>query len=153
MQRFLLVAALFAVVLSSRPLNAMDIVMFDRLTVQDRREFILYLAKNAQRVLIEQGRRDLAVRVEHLFDQVDHWSPGEAQLRTNLSRMQRDLAQLQIVGFRPWIGQIEDAFVQTLVENEISVPNRFPRRFAETLREKPFWPKRPLMMMGNSGVH
>ncbi len=143
MQRLLFVALLLMPALTPRPAAAMEIAMFDRLANQDQRDYIRYLVNTAQKVLIEEGRGDLATRVVRLFEQVDHWSPGEVQLRAILVRL-RDLTGPQLVGIRPVVGQVEDGFVQTLVGNDIRPPNRFHRRFSETLREKPCWPRRPL---------
>jgi hypothetical protein len=46
--------------------------------------------------------------------------------------------------FRPRFGEVETAVVQTLVNNGIAIPRQFQRNLDRHLKQKPFWPRRPL---------
>ena len=79
-------------------------------------EHIKVLVNDAQKVLIEQGRRDQATRLQDLFQQIppgDHRSVGEAQFEANLAR-QRTRA----------VGEVENALTATMNQNGLKLPLR-----------------------------
>jgi hypothetical protein len=88
LKKFMLVMLLSATVLCPRLSSAMEIQMFNDMANQDQRDYLKFLVKGAQKVLIEQGRRDLATKVDQLFHKIhpgDHQSLGEAKFEENLA--------------------------------------------------------------------
>jgi len=120
--------------------------MFDALAVEDQRAYIQFLVQSAQQIFVEQRRSDLSKRVEELLKRPrrkDQQSPGEEQFDEMLAKS------------RPWFanqpghflhgGEIEGLLTQTFVNNGIAIPRTFHKRFEELLRERPYWPKLPLV--------
>ena len=126
----------------------MEIRMFDEMAVEDQKDYLKYLVKTAQKALIEQDREDLATKVNQLFHTTksgDHRSLGAAQFEQHLDRHRAIIAEnAGKFHFSPLAGEVEDVLVQTLYTNHIDTSFKFVRRLAELVREKPFWPKRPL---------
>jgi hypothetical protein len=137
-----------ATVLCPHLLSAMDIQMFDAMAVEDQRDYLKYLVKAAQKVLVEQGHEDLAVQVNQLFQATrsgDRKSLAATEFQEILDRHRTFFAETAgTLSFSPLAGQVEDVFVQTVWNNHLHIPNYFSRRLREVVREKPFWPKRPL---------
>jgi hypothetical protein len=137
-----------ATALCPRISSAMDIQMFDAMAVEDQQDYLKYLVKTAQKALVEQGHEDLALQVNQLFRATrsgDHKSLAATQFRELLDRHRAFLAEnAGKFSFSSLAGQVEDVFVQTAWNNHITIPNYFSRRLREVVREKPFWPKRPL---------
>jgi hypothetical protein len=126
----------------------MEIRMFDEMAVEDQKDYLKYLVKTAQKALIEQDREDLATKVNQLFHTTksgDHRSLGAAQFEQHLDRHRAIIAEnAGKFHFSPLAGEVEDVLVQTLYTNHIDTSFKFIKRLAELVREKPFWPKRPL---------
>lgn len=126
----------------------MEIRMFDEMAVEDQKDYLKYLVKTAQKALIEQNREDLATKVNQLFHTTksgDHRSLGAAQFEQHLDRHRAIIAEnAGKFHFSPLAGEVEDVLLQTLYTNHIDTSSKFTRRLAELVREKPFWPKRPL---------
>jgi hypothetical protein len=137
-----------AAVLCPRTSPAMTIEMFDDLAAEDQRDYVNFLVKGSQKILIEEGRQDLADKVEELFRKPRgaRQSSGEAHFQKGLVRFREYLVQqaetIARLHVTSWIGQIEDVFVQTLVSNGIQPPHRFSKSLGQL--SKTFWPKRPL---------
>lgn len=49
---------------------AMEIQQFDKMAAQDRQEYMNQLVEGAQKVLIEDGRKDEAAKVYQLFHEI-----------------------------------------------------------------------------------
>ena len=135
------------IVLGPRLPPAMEVQMFDAMANQDQREYLKFLVERAQKVLIEQDRRDLATEVRELFHEIrhgDHRSLGEAQFEEHLA-IARDfiaeIAKKQLPFGRP---SVESALIVTLNKNGIGTSPEFSRSLGQSVREKPFWPKLPL---------
>ena len=52
-------------------LQAMEIQKFDRMTPSDQEDYIQLLVDGAQKVLIDEGKRDLAARQAHLSSSLE----------------------------------------------------------------------------------
>jgi hypothetical protein len=63
-------------------------------------------------------------------------------MRDILERMRRFAAEHGQPG--PRSGEVETAVVQTFVNNGIDIPRQFQRNLDRHIKEKPFWPRRPL---------
>jgi hypothetical protein len=128
------IALLSAVVLSPRVSAAMEIPQFDMMAEEDQQHYLAFLVKEAQKLLIEQGRRDLAVKVSLLFQTVpagETRSVGEAQF------------QVHLAAARPWSTRInfevESVLFTTLQKNGITLPASFYKRLPELTRNRVFY--------------
>jgi hypothetical protein len=126
----------------------MDIQMFDQMAIEDQKDYVKFLVKDAQRILIEQDQREQAAKVQELFQKIlpgDRRSSGEAQFEETLGKARVFNAEerpRQYPILPPM--NVETVFVATLNKNGIPTTTQFSRRLAQVVREKPFWPKRPL---------
>jgi hypothetical protein len=121
----------------------MGIQMFDELAVQDQRDYLKFLVDTAKTVLNEQGRGDLAGKIEQLFKKPRSGDPrslGEAHFHEELARRRRYIAEHPNVPFHL---RVEGAMLQTLASNKIDLPSKFSKQFEQAVRERPFWPKLP----------
>lgn len=119
----------------------MEIRQFDRMAIEDQQHYVAFLVKETQKLLIEQGRRDLAVKVYHLFHDIppgEQLSIGEAQLKKTVDDM---VAYMTKYPFPGVTSQIEDVVIGTLIKNGIEVPRRFSRDLAEATRNRVFFQK------------
>jgi len=87
--RFFL-ATLSAALLLTSAAPAMEIQEFDKMAIQDHGDYIQALVDGAQKVLNDQGRRDLATKVDKLFTEVHQGNPGPGSaMRYNSIRAKR----------------------------------------------------------------
>jgi hypothetical protein len=143
-----------ATVLCPRILSAMDIQMFDQMAIQDQKDYVKFLLKDAQKILIEQDQRDQTAKVQELFQKIlpgEHRSLGEAQFDETLAKARAfnaDERPRKYPILPPM--DVETVLVVTLNKNGIQTSVQFSRSLAQVIREKPFWPKRPLRTNGFS---
>jgi hypothetical protein len=139
------VASLLAMVILPRVSSAMEIAMYDDMARQDQQEYLAYLVKATQDVLTDQGRPDLASTIRDLFRGPggDRPSPGEVQFEEVLAKMRAYLAGNPRPMFTS-TGAVEAAFTQNLILRSIQVPDKFHTSLKRLVKEKPFWPTRPL---------
>jgi len=111
---------------------------------QDQQDYLTFLVKATQEVLTDQGRPDLARKVRDLFRGRggDRRSLGEVQFEEVLAKMRAYFAENPRHMFTS--GPVEGAFTQALINHSIQVPDKFYKSLKQVVREKPFWPKRPL---------
>ena len=130
------------------PCAAMDVELFDDLAVEDQRDYVAFMSRRAKEILNQEGRGDVAERIDELFQtrRGQKQSLGERQFYENLARIRSFIAEqatshvhVQFLG-----GHVVNAFVTTLARNQVQIPSRFPVNFSRSLREKPYWAKRPL---------
>jgi hypothetical protein len=89
LKKSMVMTLLSAIVLCPRILSAMDIQMFDQMAIEDQKDYVKFLVKDAQRILIEQDQREQAAKVQELFQEIlpgDHRSSGEAQFEETLAK-------------------------------------------------------------------
>ena len=148
LKKSVIATLLLMAVLFPRISAATEIQMFDAMAIEDQQDYLKYLVKAAQKVFIEQGREDLATKINQLFHTTksgDHRSLGAVQFQENLDQHRAFIAEdAGKFPFSPTVGQVEDVLVVTLYKNHIDTPFKFMRRLAGLVREKPFWPKTPL---------
>jgi hypothetical protein len=132
-------------VMSRRVSAAMEIQLFDDMAVQDQKEYLKFLVKDAERVLIDQNQRDQAAKLHELFQRVppgERRSLGEAQFETNLGRLRsyaaESAAEPRAVHFTV---TVENALIVTMNENGVTTTGRFVNALAQFVKEKPLWPK------------
>jgi hypothetical protein len=125
---------------------AMEIEMFDALAPQDQRDYLEYLVDTAGKILIEQGRGDSAAKVEQLFSKKVSGrdrSQGDVLFHAQLARARAYAAENPTSPIRI---DLVSVLTQTLVSSGVLVPPAtFLRQFEQALRQKPFWPKLPLL--------
>ena len=128
------IALLSAVVLSPRVSAAMEIPQFDLMAGEDQQHYLAFLVKETKKLLIEQGRRDLAVKVSLLFENIpvgETRSVGESQFR------------VQLAAARPWSAKInfevETVLFITVQKNGITLPAAFYKRLPEVTRNRVFY--------------
>lgn len=122
-----------------RPSAAMEIRQFDRMAAEDQQHYVAFLVTEAQKLLVEQGRGDLAARVHQLFRDIppgEQLSPGEAQFRKHLDGLLEHVGQVPGVTF-----QIEEVLLLTMTRNGIGTSRRFSRDLAQATRNRVFFQK------------
>lgn len=135
------VTLLSAIVLCPRPSAAMEIQQFDKMMPQDQQHYVAFLVKEAQRLLSEQGRRDLAVKLHRLFHDIppgDHRSVGEAQFEENLAAARAFSAEANMLGKVSW-NQVELVLFETLYKNGIRPSSAFYKTFPEVTGNRVFY--------------
>ena len=143
--KLFVVASLLATVMFPRVSSAMDIAMYDDMARQDQQDYVAFLVKATRDVLTDAGRSDLANKVHDLFRGRggDRRSPGEVQFEEVLAKMRAYFAKTPRPMFTS-TGAVEGAFTQILILRGIELPHAFDASLDQSVREKPFWPKRPL---------
>ena len=145
-----LLAATFlsAAMLFTSAAQAMQIQQFDKMAKQDQNDFIGDLIGGAQKVLIDEGRSDLAAQVQKLFTEIP---PGD-QISLGLNEFESNLELLRIADAKnaaahpndPRV-EVEDAMAATLHKNHIELPDSFftvnknfkPRHASEKKANRP----------------
>jgi hypothetical protein len=142
-----LLALLWFTAVCPRASSAMDIKMFDDMAVQDQKDYLKYLVKHAEKVLIELGQRDEAAKLKELFQKIppgEHRSAGEARLEENLARIRSYVRPPSDMNFVRTMGGMEGQLIQTMSMKGLKTTGEFGRTLDQRTREKPFWPKLPL---------
>jgi hypothetical protein len=111
------------------------------MATQDQGDYLTFLVSSAERVLIDQGRRDLAAKVHQLFHEThpgDQLSLGEAQFKKNLDN---DLALIREHPFPGLSVQVESVLILTLNKNGIETSPKFFRALAQATSNRAFFQK------------
>ena len=124
---------IFAIVISASMFlagaaQAKEIREFDTMAAQDRQDYMNLLVEGAQKVLIEDGRRDDAAKVYQLFHEIPAGasiSIGEAEFEGNLDNAW--VADAKKHASHPTAPrlEVEDALAVTLKKNHIGLPDSF----------------------------
>lgn len=127
--RFIILPAIVtAAMLLSGAVQAMDIVLYDQMTAQDRQAFLNSLPKAAETVLNQERRSADAAKVRQLFINIrpgDNLPVGEAELELNLdSARVRDAEKHAQNPDTPRV-QVETALISTLRRNGIEITPDF----------------------------
>jgi hypothetical protein len=108
--------------------QAMEIQQFDKMAVQDQRDYVSALIVGAQNVLTKQGKSDDAAKVNKLFTEIP---PGD-KVALGLTELDRNLDLARIVDSREvvkegntWHLEVEDVIFVTLKANGIDLPSSF----------------------------
>jgi hypothetical protein len=137
---FLAATVLSAAMLFPGAAQAMEIRQFDEMAIQDQGAYVQALVDGAQKVLIDQGRRDLAAKVYQLFTEVprgDNRSLGMTEFESNLQRARLTDAQEVAKDSKALRIEVEDAMAVTLQANHIELPDIF---FTVAKNFKPRYP-------------
>ena len=105
--------------------RAMEIQHFDKMAAQDRQDYMDQLVEGAQKVLIEDGRKDEAAKVYQLFHEIhpgDGLPIGEAEFEANLAAARVADAKRHAADHNARRLEVEDALFVTLKKNGIVLP-------------------------------
>ncbi len=129
MNRFTLSAAMLsAAVLLSGAVQAMEIQKFDKMAAADQHDYINALVVGAQKVLIDEGKDDLAAQVQDLFTKIppgDSISLGLEEFETNLAQARIFDAETYAKDHNAQRVEVEDAMAIALKKNKIDLPDSF----------------------------
>jgi hypothetical protein len=119
---------LSATMLLSNVVQAMEIQQFDKMASEDKGEYVSLLVGGAEQVLKDEGRADLAAKVEDLFTRIlpgDQHSIGMVEFQLNLARAR--VTDTKNVAKDPHAQrlEVEDAMAVTLKKNGIQLPDSF----------------------------
>ena len=115
-------------------LQAMTFQQFDHMAAQDRQDYLDFLVDASQRVLIDQGRKDVAAKVYQLFHEIhpgDHLSIGEAEFEGNLAHIRTLDAERHAQNHDAPRAQVEAALALTLNNKGIQVTPDFVKSFVQ----------------------
>jgi hypothetical protein len=128
MKKYLAATFLSAAMLFTAGAQAMEIRQFDKMAVQDQGDYIQALVDGAQKVLNDEGRSDLAAKVDQLFTEIpsgDKISLGMTESERNLARARLADAEEATKDPKAQRIEVEDAMAVTLQANHIDLPDSF----------------------------
>ncbi len=128
MKHFLVALFLSVAMLFSNTTQAMEIRQFDKMAVEDQADYITLLVEGAQKVLIEEGKKDLAAKVHKLFTEIhpgDTISLGMEEFETNLAQARLFDAERHAKDHDARRLEVKDAIIVTLKRNDIVLPKSF----------------------------
>jgi hypothetical protein len=126
--KFLAPTFLSAAMLFTSAALAMEIRQFDKMADQDQADYIVALVDGAEKVLTDEGRPDLAAKVEHLFttkNNGDADTIGGVEFEINLALARVDDAKNAAQHPNDPRLEVEDAMFVTLQKNHIELPDSF----------------------------
>jgi hypothetical protein len=138
--KFLVAAFMSAAMLLPNMVQAMEIQQFDKMASEDKGEYVSLLVGGAEQVLKDQGRVDLAAKVEQLFTTTepgDQHTLGMVEFQLNLARARVTDAKNVAKDPHAQRLEVEDAMAVTLKKNGIELPDSF---FTVASRFKPKFP-------------
>jgi len=109
---------------------AMPVQVFDRMSVQDRGNYISVMIAGAKKVLTEAGQPEAVEKIEKLFTTVlpgDQVSVGSAELSLNLAAVTKAEADNLVKDPNAKPLPVELAMIATLKANGIILPKTFMR--------------------------
>jgi hypothetical protein len=119
---------LSAAILVPSATQAMTILQFDKMAVSDQGAYVVLLIEGAQKVLIDEGKNDLAEKIHRLFTEIppgDDDPAGVTQFEMLLARTR--LADLERIAKDPKAGRlhVEHVMIMTVKINDITLPKTF----------------------------
>lgn len=108
--------------------QAMEIRQFDKMSQDDRAEYVSELISGAEKVLTHEGRTDQAQKVESLFSTNGpdgKVSIGMGEFMINLARLRVADAERVAANPRATRLEVEHAMALTLKQNDVVLPPSF----------------------------
>jgi galactokinase len=121
-------AFMSAAILFAHAAQPMEIHQFDKMATADQSEYVGLLVGGAEQVLKDEGRADLAAKVEQLFtrtDSSDADTLGMVEFELNLARARVTDAKNVVKDPDAHRIAVEDAMAVTLKKNGIDLPQTF----------------------------
>lgn len=135
---------LLAAMLFLTSAQAMEIRQFDKMAVPDQGDYVGLLIAGAEQVLNDEGRADLAAKVEELFTTTepgDKYTIGIVEFEMNLALAREADAKRVLSDPNAHRLDVEDALLVTLKKNNIPLLQDFIRGFrAANINFKPKFP-------------
>ena len=119
---------LSAAMLFTSAVQAMEIRQFDKMALPDQSEYVGLLVEGAEQVLKDEGRADLAAKVDHLFTTTlpgDAHTIGSVEFERNLAIVRADDAKNAVDHPNDPRSEVEDAIAITLENKHIPLPDSF----------------------------
>ena len=126
--KFLAATFLPAAMLFTSAAQTMEIRQFDKMADQDQAEYVGLLVQGAEKVLIAQGKTNLAAQVDQLFTKIppgDKMPLGMTEFEINLALARVADAKNVIKDPKAQRIEVEDAMFVTLQKNHIELPDSF----------------------------
>ena len=139
---FMLVAVLSAAALVPSQLMAMDVQQFAKMTAEDQKHYLLFLVRESQELLAQQGQRDEAQKVERLFHDVPRGSDrsiGESQFNALLPGVLEFVTNVPHTLLGTMRSSVESLLSQVLVNNGIRLTRNFTQRLSRDARNRVFY--------------
>jgi hypothetical protein len=143
MRRAPLSAIAIALVLSGTSAQAMPIQVFDRMSADDRSNYIGVMIAGAEQVLSDAGQLEAAAKIKKLFTTVlpgDQVSVGSGELSLNLAAVTKAEADNLAKDPNAKPLAVELALIVTLKANGIILPRNFMRVGDNFATKKPMSP-------------
>lgn len=128
LNKILVAASLSAAMFAITAAQAMQIQVYDRMSVNDQADYTGVLIKGAEQVLTDEGSADQAAQVEKLFTTIepgDEHSLGMVELELNMSSVRQTDADNLVKDPNAKPLQVEIAMIVTLYKNGIILPKSF----------------------------
>lgn len=120
---------------------AMEIIKYDRLAISDKGDYLVALLQGTQKILVDAGRGEEAVKLNKLFSEVhpgDQMSIGMLELESNIDNARVLDAKRYAKDHNAVRLEFEHAMLMTLRKNGIELPQTFMHVMDH------FKPKKPL---------
>ncbi|MGI0134748.1 MAG: hypothetical protein ACREBW_07320 [Candidatus Micrarchaeaceae archaeon] len=130
--KFLVAAFMSAAMLLPTMVQAMEIQQYDKMALQDQNDYTIALIDGAQKVMIDEGRSDLAEQVHTLFTETpagDAAPLGVTEFESNLDLARVADAKRVVQDPNAHRLEVEDAMLVTLKKNNIPLSQDFIRDF------------------------
>jgi hypothetical protein len=126
--RCLLTTLLSAAVFFASAASAMPIHQFDKMAISDQGDYLVVLIEGAQKVLLDAGKGQDAVKIHKLFTEVrlgDKMTIGMIELEENLARGRVADAERYARDHNVTRLEVEHAMLLTFKKNDIVLPPAF----------------------------
>jgi len=121
---------------------AMTVEHFDRMVVGDQRHYVMFLVREAKKLLIDEGQRELARHLERLFREVpggDDRSRGDRQFEASMAAARSSILRISLRHAPS--GEVEFAFVEALFRLGIKPSPAFFEKFGPATYNRAFFQK------------
>ncbi|HUP40064.1 MAG TPA: hypothetical protein VM115_08090 [Vicinamibacterales bacterium] len=122
--------------------RAMTVEHFDRMTPEDQRHYVMFLATEAKKLLIQERQPELARNVERVFREFpsgDDRSRGERQFEASIAEAR--VSKIQFSLSHTPSGEVEFAFVDALFRLGIKPSRAFFEKFGPATYNRVFFQK------------
>jgi hypothetical protein len=149
LNNFLVATFMSAAMFSAGAAQAMQIQQFDKMASEDKGEYVgLLMVGGAEQAFKDEGRADLAEKVEQLFTTTlpgDKITIGVGEFQLNLARARVADSERAAKDPNAHRLEVEDAMLVTLKKNNIPLSQDFIKNFRAVAKD--FKPEHPFQVM------
>ncbi len=141
---FLVAVVVSAAMLLPSMAQAMEIRLYDKMSIDDQAEYVADLIDGAEKALTDQGRPDLSAQISTLFTTNiggDKFSIGSVEFNRNLAAARVADAERAAQDPTAHRLEVEDAMLVTLKRNHIPMTPEFIKAFRAITKD--FQPQSP----------